>query len=125
MIVIPSTLVCPDIRCISSTRLHGLGRARVCAYMADQPNLAGAAIFYIIYTAGLLFFVVQNTIATGTPAKALIAGALSGLVCYATYDLSSLAALKNWSLPLTVVDMVWGSFASGIAAMAGAYAVRF
>jgi len=36
-------------------------------------------------------------------------GALFGLITYATYDLTNLATLKNWSLAVTVVDLIWGT----------------
>jgi uncharacterized membrane protein len=37
-------------------------------------------------------------------------------MAYATYDLSSQATLKQWSTAVTVVDIAWGAFASGLAA---------
>jgi uncharacterized membrane protein len=46
----------------------------------------------------------------------LIYGALFGFMAYATYDLTSQATLKQWSTVVTVVDMAWGTFASGLAA---------
>ena len=38
--------------------------------------------------------------------------ALFGLVCYGTYDLSNLATLKGWPLPVVLVDMGWGALVS-------------
>jgi uncharacterized membrane protein len=43
---------------------------------------------------------------------ALSAGALFGLVCYATYDLTNLATVKDWPALVTVVDLIWGTFVS-------------
>jgi uncharacterized membrane protein len=35
-------------------------------------------------------------------------GAAFGLVAYATFDLTALAVLKGWSVPLTFIDLLWG-----------------
>ena len=32
-----------------------------------------------------------------------------GYLCYATYDLTNLATLKDWPVVVTVVDLVWGT----------------
>ena len=47
---------------------------------------------------------------------ALIYGCLFGFFTYSTYDLSNYATLRNWSLALTVVDIVWGTILAGFAA---------
>jgi uncharacterized membrane protein len=39
-------------------------------------------------------------------------GALFGLVCYATYDLTNLAVTKDWPLLVTIVDLAWGAVLS-------------
>lgn len=48
----------------------------------------------------------------GSWTYALGAGALFGLITYATYDLTNLATLKDWPLVVTLVDLVWGSVLS-------------
>ena len=58
---------------------------------------------------GLVVFVVTPAIEKGSWARALLFGALFGLITYATYDLTNLATLKNWSLAVTVVDLIWGT----------------
>jgi uncharacterized membrane protein len=46
-------------------------------------------------------------------------GALFGLFCYATFDLTSLALLKHWSWAVAAVDVSWGAAVTAIAASAG------
>jgi len=41
--------------------------------------------------------------------RALIGGAIFGLVTYATYDLTNLATIIDWILVITVVDLAWGT----------------
>ena len=48
-------------------------------------------------------------------------GALLGFFCYMTYDLTNYATLKVWSLKVTVLDMIWGTFLTGSAAAVGAF----
>ena len=85
-------------------------------------NLPAAAAFYVIYAAGLMFFAIQPSFATGGWSRALMLGGLFGFIAYATYDLTNLATLKNWPLGLALADMAWGSFATALAAATG-YAV--
>jgi uncharacterized membrane protein len=57
-------------------------------------------------------------------ASATVYGALFGALAYATYDLTNHATLRNWTLQLTLTDMAWGAFASGVAAVVGFYLTR-
>lgn len=92
--------------------------------MAEQPNLAAAALFYLLFPAGLLFFAVlpeRNWTTT------LTAAALFGFFTYATYDLSNLATLKAWPIGLAAIDIAWGCLiatASAAAAKAVLGSVR-
>ena len=76
--------------------------------MAKNPNLLVAVIFYFIFIAGLLFFVITPALDKKMWTHALLAGAFFGLVTYATYDLTNLATVKNWPVLVTVVDLIWG-----------------
>ncbi len=86
--------------------------------MASSPNLIAAAVFYLMFPAGLLIFVVLPA-GNATLISAVAMGALFGFFAYATYDLSNLATLKAWPVSLTLLDMAWGSFLSAICAGAG------
>lgn len=73
-------------------------------------NWIAAAIFYLLFIVGLVIFVISPSIDKKSLISAIRFGALFGLLTYATYDLTNLATLKNWSLTVTVVDMIWGAF---------------
>jgi len=75
--------------------------------LSPKVNWPAAILFYLLFIAGLLLFVVEP--AQGHALQALWKGAFFGLIAYATYDLTNLATLKNWPLPVTVVDLVWGT----------------
>jgi uncharacterized membrane protein len=79
--------------------------------LSAKVNWPAAILFYLLYIAGLLFFVVEP--AQGSALQALWKGAFFGLIAYATYDLSNLATLTNWPLLVTLVDLVWGTVLGG------------
>jgi len=87
--------------------------------MAEKPNLTAAFVFYLIFTAGLLFFVVQPALAAGSWQRALTVGLFFGLVTYATYDLTNHATVRDWPLLITLVDITWGSFVTGLSSVIG------
>lgn len=84
-------------------------RAQIGALMKSDVNWAAAIIFYLIFIAGLVVFVITPAMEKGSWTHALLLGAFFGLVCYATYDLTNLAVAKDWPLLVTIVDLVWGA----------------
>ncbi len=76
--------------------------------MTKNPNLIAAFIFYLIFIAGLIVFVITPALDKKMWSQALLAGAFFGLVTYATYDLTNLATVKNWPIIITFVDLIWG-----------------
>jgi len=80
--------------------------------MAKNPNLFAALIFYLIFIASLIVFVITPAVEKKTWMNALFMGAFFGLVTYATYDLTNLATIKDWPLIITIVDLVWGTVLS-------------
>lgn len=81
-------------------------------------NLAPAIAFYLIYPAGLVYFAVAPGLKSGSVPTALSNGALFGLFAYATYELTNYATLRNWTLQITVIDIIYGAVASGAVAAA-------
>lgn len=76
--------------------------------MADEVNWIAALIFYLLFIAGLVVFVISPALQKNSLLTALLLGALFGLITYATYDLTNLATIKNWPLLVTVIDLLWG-----------------
>jgi uncharacterized membrane protein len=77
--------------------------------MKPNINWWAAIIFYLLFIAGLIIFVIAPAFSKQSWVHALLFGALFGLITYATYDLTNLATLKDWPLLVTVVDLIWGS----------------
>lgn len=87
-------------------------RGQIGALMKSDVNWTAAIIFYMIFIAGLVVFVIAPAVEKGSWTHALLFGALFGLVCYATYDLTNLALAKDWPLLVTIVDLAWGAVLS-------------
>ena len=77
--------------------------------MKPDINWFAAIIFYLLFIAGLVVFVISPAVEKHSWVHALIFGALFGLITYATYDLTNLATLKDWPILVTVVDLIWGT----------------
>ncbi len=78
-------------------------------HIMGQTQLLPAVLFYLLYVLGLVFFVINPAVSKESLLYACLAGAFLGLLCYATYDLTNLATLKDWPVVVTVVDLVWGT----------------
>jgi uncharacterized membrane protein len=78
-------------------------------------------LFYLLYVAGIMVFVMPAAQAGGWP-MALLYGALFGLFTYATYDLTNLSTLKSWTLTLAASDIAWGMVMTAIVSTLGMFA---
>jgi uncharacterized membrane protein len=92
--------------------------------MREQPLLLPAALFYLLYPAGLVVFAILPALERPGWKRAAALGAFFGLLAYGTYDLSNLATLQDWPLQLTLVDMLWGAALSCGSTLAGHAAAR-
>jgi uncharacterized membrane protein len=89
--------------------------------LLEKPVLWVAALFYLLYAVGIAGLVLRPAVAEGSIITALWMGALLGLVAYGTYDLTNQATIKGWSLTVTVVDMAWGAFVTGVVSAFGVW----
>jgi uncharacterized membrane protein len=78
-----------------------------------------AVIFYLLFILGIMIFAVNPAFVSGKWQTALQNGALFGFFTYMTYDLTNHATLKVWSTKVTVLDILWGTSLTGLAAVAG------
>lgn len=90
-----------------------LYRQKLGFILSEQVNWPAAFIFYFTYIAGILFFAVLPAIREANWHTALLNGALLGLMCYATYDLTNMATIKNWPPSIVAIDIVWGTVLTG------------
>ncbi len=87
--------------------------------MAANPNLLAAAIFYLVYVAGLMWFALIPNGAKKGLKGTFQSAAIFGFFVYASYDLTNLALLKDWPLTMSLIDIAWGTLLSSLAASCG------
>jgi uncharacterized membrane protein len=87
-------------------------RSQIGHLMKPDVNWAAAIIFYLIFIGGLVVLVIAPAMEKVSWTHAMLFGALFGLVCYSTYDLTNLAVAKDWPILVTIVDLIWGTVLS-------------
>lgn len=102
----------------------GFYRTEIGALLLERPNVAAAGAFYVFYVVGIVGFAVLPALNAQSWLSALVAGVALGLIAYGTYDMTNLATLKDWSWKVSIVDLAWGGFVTGSAAVAGYWAAR-
>ena len=88
-------------------------------FLSDKINWTAAIVFYLLFVVGILIFAVYPAISKQSVQHALLMGALFGFFTYATYDLTNLATLKGWPVPLVIIDIAWGTLLSATVAFCG------
>ncbi|MDD3481143.1 MAG: DUF2177 family protein [Patescibacteria group bacterium] len=102
-----------------------LYRREMGALMRADVNWTAGIIFYLLYIIGIIYFAVSPGVKDSSLLKAVLNGALFGFMAYATYDLTGLAVIKDWSLSLTVIDIIWGTILTASVAAASFYLAKF
>jgi uncharacterized membrane protein len=92
--------------------------------LINKPNLGFAAMFYVVYVFGLVYFVIKPNVNDVGILRTLIVGALFGLIVYASYDLTNLSLLKGWTIKISIIDICWGTIVSAISVTAGKLAIN-
>ena len=88
-------------------------REQIGTLMKSDVNWFAAIVFYLVFIAGLVVFVISPAVEKNSLMHAVLFGAFFGFICYATYDLTNLAVAKDWPVLVTIVDMVWGAVLAG------------
>ncbi len=84
--------------------------------MASEPKLLAGLAFYLLYALGATIFVIIPALSKQSWLHALQYGALFGLFCYMTYDLTNLAVIRDFPTRLALIDIAWGSFVTTLSA---------
>ena len=99
--------------------LYPLFSSNIGAIMHEDPKMGAAAIFYLFYIGGIIWFASLPAMSVGEPSQAFGAGCMLGLLAYGTYEFTNFATLRGWSLQMVAIDVVWGAILTGTSAWAG------
>jgi uncharacterized membrane protein len=102
----------------------GMYRQELGSLLLEKPNLPIAAGFYLLYVVGIVVLAIVPALSEGGWVKALLMGAVLGLVAYGTYDITNLSTLKGWSTRLALIDIAWGTALTAVSATIGFWVVR-
>lgn len=91
----------------------GLYRDKLGFILSPNVNWTAAIVFYLIYIGGILFFAIHPATVNSSWQTALLNGAVLGMLCYATYDLTNMATIEKWPLFIVVIDIIWGTVLTG------------
>jgi uncharacterized membrane protein len=95
---------------------------RIGSMMLEQPRRGAAAIFYLLYPAGLVYFAVAAGWQNGSWQTAALDGAILGFIAYLTYNATNLSIMRGYDGVIAAVDTAWGAVASAVAS-GGAVAI--
>ena len=82
--------------------------------MRPDVRWVPAVLFYLIYVAALVVFVVIPAVEKQSLGRAVLLGGFFGLAAYAAYDLTSLALIRDYPMVAAVVDLAWGTVLSAV-----------
>jgi uncharacterized membrane protein len=92
--------------------------------MAETPRYEVAAIFYLFYIAGIVWFAGLPGAKAGSIGMAALNGAILGAIAFGTYEATNMATLKGWSWSMFVTDIAWGTLLTGAAAAVSVWLIR-
>jgi uncharacterized membrane protein len=93
--------------------------------LLNDLRVTPALVFYFLYPVGLVVFAAMPAVRAESAVMALAYGALFGLLAYATYDLTNYATLRNWTLQLTLIDLLYGTVVASLTSFAAYHAARW
>ena len=87
--------------------------------MNEETNFSIAAIFYLIYVAGVFWFATRAGIKSESILITILSGAFLGLLAFGTYEITNYVILKDWNINLVIVDTLWGIIITALMAFVG------
>lgn len=71
-------------------------------------NIPAAILVYLFIPFGLTYLVISRSSGDLPNSKVIMDAFVYGVCAYSVYDLTNLATLKGWSVPMVIVDIIWG-----------------
>jgi|TARA_B110000116_G_scaffold209501_1_gene185084 uncharacterized membrane protein len=99
-------------------------RPNIGPLLNDKPVMWAAIMFYLVYVIGLSIIILQPSLSNNSISQAFWTGLVFGVVAYGTYNLTNMATIKNWSVNVVIVDMIWGGILTGFSSSSGIYLAK-
>jgi uncharacterized membrane protein len=101
------------------TVMRPIFESRLDDWLLRDFRMGPAAVFYLAYIGGVLFFVSWPAMDTGAVFSVFAKGALLGMMAYGTYEFTNYATLTRWDPMMVAVDVTWGAVLTGTSAVLG------
>jgi len=82
--------------------------------MREKVFVPAALAFYVVFSAGLLVFVILPSQELGSWLHAAIKGGFLGFICYCTFDFTCYAIFKEFPAKIMLLDITWGAFLGAV-----------
>ena len=105
--------------------MYPLFSANIGPMMLEDLRMGPAAVFYLFYVVGVVWFVSIPALNVGSIAQAFFAGAVLGALAYGTYEFTNFATLKGWTAQMVMVDVIWGAGFTGTSAAVGVAVTKY
>lgn len=105
--------------------MYPLFSSNIGPMMLEDLRMGPAAVFYLFYVVGVVWFVSIPALNVGSIAQAFFAGAVLGALAYGTYEFTNFATLKGWTAQMVMVDVVWGAVLTGTSAAVGVAVTKY
>ena len=105
--------------------MYPLFSSNIGPMMLDDLRMGPAAVFYLFYVVGVVWFVSIPALNVGSIAQAFFAGAVLGALAYGTYEFTNFATLKGWTAQMVMVDVIWGAVLTGTSAAVGVAVTKY
>lgn len=93
--------------------------------MQDDFRVLPAFFFYAFFMLVLLWFVSWPAMTSDKSLMWVLGNAaLIGALAYGTYEFTNLAILKDWTWRMVIIDGVWGTCLTAVAATGGVWITR-
>lgn len=78
-----------------------------------SPNIPATVLVYMALVILMIVFLLPKLQGKGM-LEVFFYGALFGLMLYGFYDFTNYALFQNWTLKVTIVDILWGGLFCGL-----------
>lgn len=75
-------------------------------------RIEAALMTWMLIIGGSFYFI--RPLVNNSCKEAFMHSALYGFVIYGVYDLTNFSVFAQWSLSMTIIDIVWGTFLNGL-----------
>ena len=90
-----------------------------------KQGIMGAISAYLLLALAIYYFILEDTkIDTKSYRDVFIKGFILGLVIYGVYNTTNLATINNYSIKVSIVDTIWGSFLTGLISILSLYIIK-